>query len=459
MTVATASGGLSDLRPGVDIDEPSWMSQLRSRALDVITERGFPTTRDEDWRYTRITPLLDLPFEPAQHRPDGDGNGDGGTGRWPSSRLIEELIGGAAGPRMVFVNGRFVSELSELHHGDRGVSITGIGSAIAERRDILEPILQASLEAPGHAFGALNTALLRDGVLIELAPGVVVDEPVRVLHYCDPGGTPVVCNLRSVLVLGAGSRISVEETFAGAAGAVYLTNSVTDVRVGPEAVLEHYKVQLEPETAFHLASMDVRQERASTFATHSAQIGASIGRQELVIQLRGEGAEAAANGLYLPHGNQHHDCPVRVEHVAPGCTSRQLFKGVLDGHGQGVFNGHIVVHHGADGTDASQTNKNLLLSDRAEADTRPRLEIFADDVKCTHGSAVGQLEDDAVFYLQARGISKDEARSLLTYAFVNEVVDQVPSAAARDRIARFVGERLREGSVGIGSSASATRED
>lgn len=434
------ASGLLDLRLALDSAEPEWLSQLRSRAVDVVAERGFPTLKDEDWRYTRITPLLDLAFESAASRPVP----------LPSQSLIDEHCGSSSGSRIVFVNGRFTPELSRLPEPVPGVRITSLASALSERRSVVQPLLEASFAARRHAFWASNVASAQDGLLIELSPDAVLEEPVRVVHYCDPAGTPVVAALRSMIVLGARSRVAVEETFIGSEGSVYLTNSITDVQLAPEAALEHFKVQLEPEAAFHLASMDVRQERGSRFVTNTASIGASIGRQELVVHLEGEGAEATVNGLYLPRGDQHHDCPVRVEHVAPGCTSRQLFKGVLDGHGQGVFNGHIVVHHGADGTDASQTNKNLLLSDRAEADTRPRLEIFADDVKCTHGSAVGQLEDDAVFYLQARGISKEEARSLLTYAFVNEVVDLVPDPSVGERLGRLVGDRLRGGSTGSG---------
>jgi Fe-S cluster assembly protein SufD len=215
---------------------------------------------------------------------------------------------------------------------------------------------------------------------------------------------------------------------------VHCTNSLTDVVLGEDAQVEHYKVQDEPETAFHLALLDVRQHRGSRFGSHSIMLGGRIARQEVRVSLQEEGAEVSLDGLYLPRGEQVHDNTIFVDHAAINCTSHQLYKGVLGGRGRGVFNGHIMVRAGADGTDANQKNKNLILSDRAEADTRPRLEIYADDVKCTHGAAVGQMDEQAVLYLRSRGLSAQAARQLLVYAFVHEMVDRIALAPVREQL-------------------------
>jgi Fe-S cluster assembly protein SufD len=251
-----------------------------------------------------------------------------------------------------------------------------------------------------------------------------------------------VSSPRSVVLAGPASRAAIVETYVGVPGDVYCTNAVTEVVLEEGAEVEHYKVQDEPETAFHLALLDVRQGRGSRFSSHSVALGSSIARHEVRVGLEAEGAEVRLDGLYMPRGDQHHDNPILIEHAAPHCTSRQLYKGVLDGHGQGVFNGRVVVCPGAVGTDASQTNKNLLLSDHAEVDTRPRLEIFADDVKCTHGAAVGRLDEDAVFYLRSRGVPHLAARGLLIYAFANEMVERLRLEPLRSLVEKLVAHRL-----------------
>jgi Fe-S cluster assembly protein SufD len=252
-----------------------------------------------------------------------------------------------------------------------------------------------------------------------------------------------------VVLAGPGSRVAIVETHAGIPGEVYLTNAVTEVVLEEGAQVEHYKVQNESEAAFHLALLDVRQGRGSRFSSHSVALGSSIARHEVRVNLVGEGAEVSLNGLYMPRGDQHHDNPILIEHAAPRCTSRQLYKGVIDERGQGVFNGRIIVRPGAFGTDASQTNKNLLLSDHAEVDTRPRLEILADDVRCTHGAAVGRLDEDAVFYLRSRGIPHQAARGLLTYAFANEMVELLHLEPLRARVEKLVANRLPTGGAEI----------
>jgi Fe-S cluster assembly protein SufD len=436
MTTATAAvGGLSRLEPQPNGHHPAWLTEARRAAFGWVTEHGFPTPKDEDWRYTRLGPILEVPFEPAV----------AGVGHRVSSSTIDALVADLGGTRLVFVNGHFASELSRLTKLPGGVTVTSLASVLAQEAERLEPLFSRPFPPRHHAFTALNAALADDGAFVHLPADTTVDEPIQLVFFADTCRSPLVSSPRSMVLAGPGSRVAIVETYAGIPGDVYCTNAVTEVVVEEGARVEHYKVQDEAETAFHLALLDVRQGRGSRFSSHSVALGSSIARHEVRVNLEGGGAEVSLNGLYMPRGDQHHDNPILIEHAAPHCTSRQLYKGVVDGRGHGVFNGHIIVRPGALGTDASQTNKNLLLSDHAEIDTRPRLEILADDVKCTHGAAVGALDEDALFYLRSRGVAHQAARGLLTYAFANEMVELIDPEPLRARVGKLVANRLSTG--------------
>ena len=423
MSVAAAAGGvLSRLELDVTDRDPAWLVEARRRALIWVGERGFPTHKDEDWRYTKLAPILDIPFEPARVAAGGR----------VSTALVQSRAVDLRGPRLVFVNGHFRVELSRGVRLSVGATVCSLAAALTAHPDRLEPILSRPPGQQHHAFAAFNGALATDGAFIHLAAGTALVEPIHLVFVSDTGGASLVSSPRSVVLADAGSRGTIVETHVGFDGDVHCTNSVTDVVLAEDAQVEHYKVQDEPETAFHLALLDVRQGPGSQFLAHSMMLGARIARQEVRVRLDGDGATANLDGLYLPHGEQVHDNTIFVDHAAVNCTSHQLYKGVLDGRGRGVFNGHIMVRPGADGTDANQKNKNLILSDRAEADTRPRLEIYADDVKCTHGAAVGQLDEEALLYLRSRGLTEQGARALLVYAFIHEMVDRIKLAPLRD---------------------------
>lgn len=431
-TATTAMGGLSRLEFQPNGDHPAWLTEARRAAFEWVAEHGFPTLKDEDWRYTRLGPILNIPFEPAA----------AGMGHRLSSATIDALAADLGGTRLVFVNGHFAPELSLLPQLPEGATVTNLASVLADGAERLEPLLSRPFRRHHHAFTALNAALAEDGAFVHLRAGTIVDEPIQLVFVSATGGSPVVSSPRSVVRAGPGSRVTIVETYVGVPGDVYCTNAVTEVVVEEGAAVEHYKVQDESETAFHLALLDVRQGRDSQFSSHSVALGSRVARHEVRVGLEAEGAEVSLDGLYMPRGDQHHDNPILIEHTAPHCTSRQLYKGVMDGHGQGVFNGRVVVRPGAAGTDAAQTNKNLLLSDHAEVDTRPRLEILADDVKCTHGAAVGRLDEDAVFYLRSRGVPHLAARGLLIYAFVNEMVERIRPEPLRSRVEKLVADRL-----------------
>jgi len=322
-----------------------------------------------------------------------------------------------------------------------GAEVGSLAAALAGDAPLQELFDRSALRQH-DGFNALNASLTVDGAFIRLAQGMVVGEPVHLVFVSRGGGSAEISNPRSVLLAGANSSATIIETYVGLPGEAYLTNSVTQFVLEDGAAIEHYKVQNEQDSAFHLAVLDVRQARDSRFISHAFAFGGRIARHEVNLELVGEGAETTLNGLFMPTGAQLHDNPTLIEHAAPHCTSRELYKGVVDGRGYGVFNGRVVVQPGADGTDARQTNKNLLLSPWAEVDTRPRLEILADDVKCAHGAAVGQLDEDSVFYLRARGIPEGRARAMLTYAFVNEMLGLVRLGALRSRLEELVALRL-----------------
>ena len=428
--------GVSRLQTKANGRHPDWLKALRRSAFEWVSEHGFPTGKDESWKYTRVTPILEIPFALAE----------------PGARCAvslddaAELAGEFGGPRMVFVNGYFITELSALKNLPEGVKLSSLASVFAQEGEALESLLRRRLfrERP-QAFTALNVALGEDGAFIRIPAHTTVEEPIHLVFISDAGAAPLVSHPLSVVFAGVGSRATIVETHAGIAGGIYLSNAVTEIVLDEGAVVEHYKVQNEVESAFHLAFMDVRQGRGSQFSAHSVAVGAVLARHEVQVTLEAPEAQVALNGLYLPRGRQHLDNPTTIVHAAPHCTSRALYKGVVDGHGRGVFDGRIVVQPGAMKTDARQTNKNLLLSASAQAYSRPRLEIFADDVKCAHGATVGQLDDEALYYLRTRGIPQQAARNLLTYAFAAEMLELIQVPPLRSRVQQMLATRFADG--------------
>ena len=430
--------GVSRFESKANGHHPSWLNSLRRSAFEWVGVHGFPTGKDEAWKYTRVAPILEIPFAPAEP----------GARRALSPDEVAELAGEFGGPRLVFINGYFVPELSALKSLPEGVKVSSLASVLAQDREeseALESLLWRRFRERPQAFTALNVALGEDGAFIRIPAHTTVEEPIHLVFLSDAGATPLVSHPLSVVFAGAGSRATIVETHAGIAGGIYLSNAVTELVLDEGAVVEHYKVQNEAESAFHFAFMDVRQGRASRFSAHSVALGAALARHEVKVSLDAPEAQVVLNGLYLPRGRQTLDNPTTIEHAAPHCTSRELYKGVVDGHGRGIFDGRVVVQPGAMKTDASQTNKNLLLSASAQAYTRPRLEIFADDVKCAHGAAVGQLDDEALYYLRTRGIPQQAARDLLTDAFASEMLELIQVPPLRSRVRQMLATRRTDG--------------
>jgi len=415
--------------------ESERLARMRSDAIERFGALGFPTVRMEEWRKTNVTPIARTAFESAST--DG-----GGLKRDALAELaLEECL------QAVFVNGRFTPGLSRLEGLPEGVIVSGLAQGRTEHPDVLEKHLGRHAKFDQHAFVALNTAFYRDGALLYVPRGVVLERPIQLLFLARPGAEPEVNYPRNLIVAEETSQLRVVEQYATLGEGRHLTCPVTEVVVGPGAVVDHYKLQRESIDAFHMGTLQVYQSRDSAFSSHSISWGGDLVRNDVNAILDGEGSDSNLNGLYMVEGTQLIDNHMRVEHVKPHCSSHELYKGILEGRSRAVFNGRIYVHKGAQKTDAKQTNRNLLLSKEALVNSNPQLEIFADDVKCTHGSTVGQLDDLAVFYLRSRGIGEDAARSLLTYAFASDIVSRIKVDSLRRNLEEFLFRRLPKGDI------------
>ncbi len=411
--------------------EPAWLHAARKAALARFAELGFPSRKLEAWKYTNVAPLAKIPFEPAR------------TARAPGLPDTEHLpvpLGHAE--RLVFVNGRRAPELCRVEDLDPRVTVEGLARVLDSDPGRLEGVLGRLDPEAGGAFAALNLAFFTDGALVHVPRGVTLEEPVHLAFLTLAAGKPVATHPRVLVVAEPGSRVTVVELHAALGHGVYFTNAATEIRVGENATVEHVKLQDESREAFHVALLQARQERASRFVSHSLSFGAHLARVDVEASLAGEGAECALNGLYVATDDQHVDHHTWIDHETPHGTSRELYKGVLGGSARGVFDGHVLVRPEAQKTDARQRNENLLLSPDADVNTKPVLEIHADDVKCAHGSTVGRLDPDALFYLRSRGLDDVHARGLLTRGFAAGVTREIGDDLLRSAVEALVVRRL-----------------
>jgi Fe-S cluster assembly protein SufD len=380
-----------------------------------FAELGFPTSRDEDWRFTPVKPITELNFKAAPA---------------DATATVEGCVFAAIdGPQLVFVNGHYSEALSQVGELPAGVEV--------------RPLLAGEYPAPPapeDAFSALNAATVTDGPLINVADNVHFETPVRV-YYLSTGSNGDTANVRGYIRAGANSQVTVLESWSGTQ-AGYFNNATTELHVADNAQVEHVKFQDEHIGAFHVGGLHTTLGRDARVAHHSIALGGRIARNNLRAHLNGTGIETVLNGLYLPRSGQLIDHHMVVHHAQPHCDSHEYFNGILDDDARAVFHGRIHVHKGADKTDAKQTNKNLLLSDRATIDTKPQLEIYADDVKCTHGATIGQMNAEQIFYLRARGLDEESARRMIMHAFAGEIVERIQCAAAREELDRLVWDRL-----------------
>ncbi len=411
---------------------PAWLQALRKDAIHRFGETGFPTTAHEDWRYTNLAPVTRTPFELAEP-------GSVGLTRADIERLSFPVFACSV---FVFVNGRFAPELSAPRALSGGIQVGSLAAALQAPRGPLESSLGSLARADEEALVALNTAFFSDGVLVHVPAGATIEAPIHVVHLSVPGAKPTISHPRTLVVAERGGRATVIEDFVSLGAGRTFTNAVSEILLGEGAEIEHVTLQREHEDAAHLATVRVHQERDSRYKAHGISLGTALTRNDVVALLDGTGADCELNGFYVASGKQHVDNHTTIDHAKPHGTSREYYKGVLDERGRGVFNGKVIVRPDAQKTSAQQTNKNLLLSRDAEIDSKPQLEIFADDVRCSHGSTIGQIDEDAMFYLRSRGIDEASARSLLMRAFSAEITARISVAPLRERIDELLLARL-----------------
>ena len=402
--------------------DPTWVSELRQDAFTAFDSSGLPTRRDEEWKYTSLRPVRDINYSLAAVLAD-------------SATVLEAISDYIVSDEtvLVFVNGQPSLSNSNIDHKQPGLTLTSLTDALSSHGDYLRPRLQQSLMA-AQPFTRLNAAFLGNGTLLELAPNTVCERPLHILHVSTSEAHDTAQAPRHFLVLGEGSELKLTETFVSAAGQTRsFTNSHTDIQIAPGARLQYSRIDLQGESALHVGRGRIELGRNASLDSFCYSAGGRLSRYDLDVVLAGEGADAELNGLYLTKAGQVVDHHTTVHHLVPNATSRQLYKGILDGDSRAVFNGKVVVTREAQGTNAQQLNRNLLLSADAEIDTKPELMIDADDVKCSHGASIGQLDEDQIFYLRSRGLTTLEARKLLTTAFADDVLLKAPHVRKRLR--------------------------
>jgi Fe-S cluster assembly protein SufD len=414
-----------------------WLKRLRETALDRFERLGFPTVDEEEWKYTNVAPLEKIGFEPFSARPV--------AAPIDPPQLEPFTYAEARHSRLVFVNGVYQPELSSLEALPQSVLAMNMIDALQDDQHaevVREQVSLSDASDTENAFTALNTAFLSGGAVLLIPKGARVEAPIHLLFLNTHEPVPAVSFPRLLIVAGQNSEATVIESYAGLGDGLYWTNAVVDVLLKEGARLELYKVQNESAGAFHIARTRAELNRSSSFNTTTITLGAQLSRHDIHVAFEGEGAECWVDGLYIVGTGQHADTHSIIDHRRPHCTSHQLYKGILDGKSRAVFNGKVFVREGAQQTDAMQTNRNLLLSNEARVDTKPQLEIFADDVKCAHGATVGQLEEEQLFYLASRGMHTDIARNLLTYGFAEEVIDKIRIGSIKAQLDEAVLNRL-----------------
>lgn len=417
---------------------PQWLSELREAAFVRFCDVGFPTTHDEDWRFTNVSAIAQIQFHLARQ----------GADSFTVSDLARWRMKGAAA-RLVFWNGHFAPALSTWADLPRGVTVNGLSKEIALGTEDVASHLGRYLDIERDPFSALNAAFVEDGAYVHVSRGVALEQPIHLLFISAPktvahrSPVQLMTHPRNLIVVDEESQLSIVEDYVSlGAEQPAFTNAATELIVGASSTVAHTVLEREHLQAYNVETLRIEQARSANVSSHSLLLGGALVRSNVHPVLAGEGGECLINGLYIGSGRQHLDNYMLVEHVSPHCASRQFYNGILDGHSHGVFHGRIVVHEGAQKTDAKQTNRNLLLSDDAQIDSKPQLEIYADDVKCTHGATTGQIEEDALFYLRSRGLGEADARWLLLRAFAGECLERMKHGADRDYVEAVVAQRL-----------------
>jgi len=416
--------------------QPSWLFPLRKAGIARFAELGFPTLEHEDWRFTNVAPIAKLPFKPVFEAAGEHGLSRESLGQFPFTKL--------PGARLVFVNGHYSAALSHVPAPADGIKIGSLAAALVTDSALIEKHLGRHLRTEDNAFAALNNAFFQDGGFVYVPAGQSAGAPVQFLFVNTSAEAGRTIHPRNLIIVERGAQLTVLESYVSTTDGATLTNAVTEFALADGATVEHCKFQDESREAYHIATLPSHLGRAVTFSSHSIVTGAKLSRNNLRTTLNGEGIECVLNGVYITNHDQLSDHYMVVDHAKPRCASHEYFNGILAGKSKGIFHGRILVRPDAQKTDAKQTNKNLLLSDDASADSKPQLEIYADDVKCTHGATIGQLNDESIYYLRSRGIGLENARRMLIHAFAGEIVDRVRHDALREELDALIWDRLEQ---------------
>ncbi len=423
-----------DFEKHLNGEKSSPVHKVRRNAIETFADLDFPNLHQEDWRFTDISPILKHTFSRARRE---------GSRLPAADQLSPFLFGGMPEHRIVFVDGFYSPELSSVLELPKGTVVGSLANALKQENDTAVENISRSLNPGASAFTALNTAFAQDGAFIHLPKNAVVEQPVHILFLVTSKDNLIV-QPRNLVITGANSRVNIVEHYASLTDTVYFTNTITEYIVGENSNIDVANIQSEHESAYHVASTVATLAAGANFVSHGVLLGASIYRHDVNVILTGEGGSTNLEGLYLTRGEQLSDTHTMIDHAAPRCTSQEHFKGILDGKSRGVFNGKILVRKGAQQTNSYQENRNIILSNEAKVDTKPQLEIFADDVKCSHGATVGQLSEESLFYLRARGIGVEQARLMLIYAFANDVLKGIKEDEVRSELAGILSSRFLE---------------
>lgn len=413
-------------------NEQPWLKQIRETALEYFIALGFPTVRQEDWKYTKVTPIIQQTYNAPS------------LTEVQASQVTDQLIAGLDSYLLVFVNGHFQADFAKLTGLPAGVILCDLTEALTKTAASLSLYLSKIAKANKHGFQALNTAAMQTGYFLHVPEGVTLTKPVQILWLSTEQANTPAYHVHNLVVAEANSQISLIENYFGLTEQNYWVNTVTEVYAADHAHVEHYKLLQESATAYHTGTISVLQQAHSKFQSHSFALSGRLVRSDIDIEQAAEYAECQLNGLYLANGKQHIDHHTSIEHAKAHGISRELYKGIITEQGRAVFNGKVVVQPDAQKIDAAQTNKNLLLSEQAEIDTKPQLEIYADDVRCAHGATVGQLDANELFYLRSRGLDEQTARSLLTFAFAAELLGPIAQPPLRDYLRQRILHKLAQ---------------
>ena len=407
--------------------------QIRKDAISKFSDLGFPTPRNEEWKYTNVAPILQHKFKPSSE-----------PARLPKDILNDFTFDGLKEVLLVFINGHFSEELSKFNCNSNRLIIDSLSNALMNHSEIIETHLSRYASFENETFTALNTAFTHDGAFVYFPENTIIEESIHIINISNSRDSEFVSHPRNLIIVGKGSQLRIIETYDHLSENIYFNNVVTEMVIGVDALVDHIKIQEESKKSYHIANTQIHQDHGSVYFSVNIDLGGALVRNNMNVLLNANNCECNLYGFYFGGGTQHIDNHTFIDHAKPHCYSNELYKGILDEKARGVFNGKIMVRPDAQKTNALQSNKTLLLTNDASINAKPQLEIFADDVKCTHGATIGQLDEEALFYLRTRGIGEDMAGAMLRYAFARDVFSNIRIGQVRKKLDDIIIQRLQK---------------